>query len=165
MEDFLKKILYTGVGLVALASEKLQTTIDDLVEQGKLSKDDGKQIVDEFLASTSDKRDEMESKLRSVVEEVVSKIQFPSNEDFDKLHKRVEEFESRFRETTEDVLNRFGISSEGIVEELKKRIEVLEDKLGFKKQQADETSADGEPVEEAPKTRAEVEETPPADGE
>ena len=42
MENLIRKVLYTGVGIVAATTERLQMSIDELVEKGKISEEEGK---------------------------------------------------------------------------------------------------------------------------
>lgn len=95
MEDLFKKFLYTGVGLVSLTAEKLQESVDELVGKGKISKDEGKKLIDDFLENADSKKDEFESKLKEVAENVVSSISVPSLKDFQALVDRIEVLEKK----------------------------------------------------------------------
>ncbi len=99
MEDLFKKFLYTGVGVVATSAEKLQTTIDDLVKRGKLSEDEGKKVVDSFVKDTEDRREDFEAKLRSTVENVMSKFDFPTSDEVNILKNRIAELEEKLGDT------------------------------------------------------------------
>ena len=74
MQDLFKKFVYTGVGLVATTVEKFQQSVDKLVDEDKISQDEGKKIVDDLVKNTEAKREEFEGKLRSIVEEVMTKL-------------------------------------------------------------------------------------------
>lgn len=74
MQDLFKKFVYTGVGLVATTVEKFQQSVDKLVDEDKISQDEGKKIVDDLVKNTEAKRDEFEGKLRSIIEEVMAKL-------------------------------------------------------------------------------------------
>ena len=65
MEDLFKKFLYTSVGLVSSTVEKIQTSVDKLVDEDKLSQDEGKKIVDDLVKNTEAKREEFENKLKT----------------------------------------------------------------------------------------------------
>lgn len=99
MEDLFKKFLYTGVGLVSMTAEKLQESIDELVGKGKISKDEGKKILDDFFDGAESKKDEFESKLKAVAEDVVNSISFPSVKEFQAMKDRIEELEKKLSET------------------------------------------------------------------
>ncbi len=95
MEDLFKKFLYTGVGLVSLTAEKLQESIDELVGKGKISKDEGKKIINDFFENAESKKDEFEAKLKEVAENVVGSISFPSSKEFQALIDRIEVLEKK----------------------------------------------------------------------
>ena len=95
MADVFKKLFYTGVGLVSLTSEKVQETVDELVKQRKISQEEGKKIVDDFIKETEAKKEDFEDKLKKVVEEVVDKFEFLTGKDLDELRNRIDTLESK----------------------------------------------------------------------
>ncbi|MEO0896598.1 MAG: hypothetical protein AAFY71_09385 [Bacteroidota bacterium] len=95
MEDFFKKVLYTGVGLASLTAEKLQESVDDLVGKGKLSENEGKKILDDFFDSTEAKKDEFESKLKEAADQAMEKFNFVSKTEVDELKEKIAELESK----------------------------------------------------------------------
>lgn len=99
MKDLIKNFLYTGVGLVALASEKVQSVVDDLVEQGKLSQEEGKKIVDDFFKTSESKREELENRIKKMTENLTGKLDFFSKEDVDSVRDRLEELEDKLTES------------------------------------------------------------------
>jgi polyhydroxyalkanoate synthesis regulator phasin len=94
MEDLFKKFLYTGVGFVALTAEKFQKTIDKLVSENKISTEEGRKIVDDFLKNTSTKREEFESQLKSITEKVVRSFDFATAHEVKALKDRVDKLEA-----------------------------------------------------------------------
>lgn len=96
MEDLFKKVMYTGIGLVAFAAEKIQTSVDDLVNQEKISKEEGRKIVEDFLDNTEAKKDEFENKLKALTEDVVAKFNFTKKDDtLTDLVARIEAIEAK----------------------------------------------------------------------
>ena len=98
MEELIKKVLYTGVGLVASATEKVQQQVNDLVENDKISKDEGKKIVDSFVKSTEEKKTELETRLNEMVEGIINKLDLVRKSDIDDLIKKVERLEKEAAE-------------------------------------------------------------------
>ncbi|RMG74469.1 MAG: hypothetical protein D6722_02430 [Bacteroidetes bacterium] len=97
MEDLFKKFLYTGVGLVSLTAEKLQEAVDELVGQGKVSKEEGRKIVGDFVDQIESKRDEAEAKMKEWVESFTKNMNVPklaTKEDLADLVKRIEALEA-----------------------------------------------------------------------
>ena len=102
MEDLFKKVIYTGVGLVSVTAEKFQSSVDKLVDENKISREEGRKVVDELVQDTEGKREEFESQLKSLVEDVFSRTRVVSQQDFDALVKRVEALEGTDTEEKED---------------------------------------------------------------
>lgn len=97
--ETLKKVFYAGVGFVALAVERVQKTIDDLVKQGKMSEEEGKKIVDDFVKTTEVKKGELEERLRKIADTILDKFDFLSKEEVDQIQNRIEELETSITST------------------------------------------------------------------
>jgi polyhydroxyalkanoate synthesis regulator phasin len=98
MEELLKKFLYTGVGVVAFTAEKLQEAVDELVGKGKVSEDEGKKIVDNFVGDVEGKRNELEDRLRTMADNFAEAINLPrlmTREDLEALTARVAAIEAK----------------------------------------------------------------------
>ena len=93
-DNLFKKVVYAGVGLASVAAEKIEETVNDLVDKGKLSDNEGKKIVDDFFKNTEVKTAEFEEKLKDVVKNVVTKFDFLKRDDVEGLKKRIEELEA-----------------------------------------------------------------------
>lgn len=101
MADLIRKVLYTGVGLVTTTAERVQKSINELVEAGKLSEEEGKKVVDDLVTDTENKRDEFETKLRDMVGNIMRKLDSPRRDDIDALQTRIAELEAKLAETAE----------------------------------------------------------------
>ncbi len=105
MENMLKKALYTGVGLVTVASDKVQETVKNLVDNGKLSEEEGKKVVNDFMTDLDSKKNEFESRINNIVNKIVNTVDLPSRSDFSTLKNRIKELEAQLEtsETTTSV--------------------------------------------------------------
>ncbi|RMG16386.1 MAG: hypothetical protein D6730_25205 [Bacteroidetes bacterium] len=95
MEDILKKVLYTGVGLVSLTAEKLQQAVDELVEKEKMTEEEGKKVVEEFQQESQSRKQELEERLKSFIKNLSDNLSFTSKKDWEELVKRVEALEAQ----------------------------------------------------------------------
>ena len=81
--EMVKNMVYAGVGLATMTTEKVKETIDELVEKGRISDTEGKKIVDDFFSSTEKRREEFETKFKSVSDKlfwiVISSFLMPTN--------------------------------------------------------------------------------------
>lgn len=94
MENPLKQFLYAGIGLASLTTEKVQSTLDELVEKGKISDSEAKKVAEDVIANLNGKREDFEDKLGDVVKNVAEKLNYVKREDYENLQKRVKDLES-----------------------------------------------------------------------
>ena len=78
--ETLKKALYAGIGIGAIAIEKIKETTKELVEQEKISEDDGKKIVTNFIQHIEAKKQSFEQEMHKLENIVVNKL-IPNNAD------------------------------------------------------------------------------------
>jgi len=95
MEDLIKKFVYTGVGLASLTAEKLQKSIDKLVDEDKISEKEGRKRVDEFFQKTESKKKSFETQINKIIKEVISKFDFSKAKEILDLNKRVKVLENK----------------------------------------------------------------------
>ena len=93
MKELLKNIVYAGIGAAFLTKEKIEELTDDLVERGKISKDEGKQFVDELVNKTDSIKSSLDLKISSIIEEQIKQLDIPTNADFEDLRRQVEELQ------------------------------------------------------------------------
>lgn len=95
MGDLIKKFVYTGVRLASLTAEKLQKSIDKLVDEDKISEKEGRKIVDEFFQKTESKKKSFETQINKIIKEVISKFDFSKAKEILDLNKRVKVLENK----------------------------------------------------------------------
>ncbi len=78
--ELLKNIVYAGVGLATVTTEKVKDTIDDLVEKGMISDTEGKKIIDDFFATTEKRKEEFENKFKTATDKISEKFEFINKE-------------------------------------------------------------------------------------
>ena len=106
MDDLLKKVLHTSLGVIATATEKVQGTVDDLVDKEKLNKDEGKKILNDFVNATEEKRSELEGKLGEMVEGIIDRLNLSKKSEVDALNKRIEALEMQLKMSTDSTFNK-----------------------------------------------------------
>ena len=102
MENLFKKFIYTGVGFVSLTTERMRTTIKGLTEDGKISEEEGKKIIDDFSKNTETKRDEIESQFKSIIEKVLKSFNFAAASDLSKIENRIAVLEALLAKKDEE---------------------------------------------------------------
>lgn len=90
----LRKVALVGVGGSALALEKSQEIVDELVEKGKLSVDEGKALTSR-LVQRHKKDGDGEGYDREELEALLIEMNVAQRKDIDELEERVRELENR----------------------------------------------------------------------
>ncbi len=93
MDKIVRKALYTAVGIVAGTTERLQKVIDDLVSRGRLSEEEGKKVVDDVVKTSENQREDYDFRFRNVIDSVLSKLNLPQGDAYEKMEKRVKSLE------------------------------------------------------------------------
>lgn len=100
MEELLKKILYTGVGFFSLTTSKIKELVNELVTDQKITEDEGKKLVDDFMSKTKDQRKDFEEQLKTVSSKFKKDFDETSEDTINTLKKRIEELESQLKGTS-----------------------------------------------------------------
>lgn len=103
MDKLFKKVLYTGIGIFTATTERLQKAIDDLVQRGKLSEEEGMKVVEDVVKNTENKKEEYESRFRRLIDAALDKLNLPQGDTHDKLEKRVKSLEVKLGLLTKEL--------------------------------------------------------------
>ncbi len=95
MLDIMRKAALAGIGALTLTEERARHLVDELVQQGRMSREEGESLVRDMLAKTEASREEWETRIREMVQEVFRKMDLVPRADFDALETRYEALEKR----------------------------------------------------------------------
>lgn len=90
MFEQLKKLAMIGIGGTALAVEKVSGYVEDLVEQGKLTVDEGKKLTEELIRN---KEKEVTEKGREEIEAILLEMNIAQRKDIEMLESRIDDLE------------------------------------------------------------------------
>lgn len=107
--DELKKILLFGVGAASITYEKATETIDELVQKGKLTVSEGKELGEELKRNLQEKANNMaEVKKEKDLEKgplnkedvlkIIAEYDLISRTEFNLLKEKVKELEEKLKE-------------------------------------------------------------------
>ncbi|BAF73061.1 phasin family protein [Sulfurovum sp. NBC37-1] len=86
----LKDLFYIGLGGALLAKEKVEKELNELVEKGKLNKEEAQKLIDKAKAKGEDEEKEFKSKLKEAIREVLEEMDLATKSDIEALHKEKE---------------------------------------------------------------------------
>ncbi|NMB08948.1 MAG: hypothetical protein GX981_11245 [Tissierellia bacterium] len=97
MEDLLKNIFFAGVGSLALTYEKSSELIKNLVEKGKITVEQGKQLNEELKRVVDDNQNKIENVevIEANIKNHLNSLNLATKEDIDNLNKRIDELENK----------------------------------------------------------------------
>ncbi|MGI4760662.1 MAG: phasin family protein [Janthinobacterium lividum] len=74
MDDLFKKFINTGVGFLSQGNKAVQTAIEKLVKESKISEQEGKKIVDDLLKGGEAKRADLEKQFQGLTADLKSRV-------------------------------------------------------------------------------------------
>ena len=89
MIELIKKIMFTGVGMASLTKEKISALANEIIEKGKLSEKEGKELLDELMKKSDAAQKELEVRTEKLVQESLKKMNLASRADLLKLEKQL----------------------------------------------------------------------------
>ena len=92
IEDIIKKAFYTGVGFLT-NPKGFKEKIDDLVNKGDMTAEEGKKAFTEFEKDFKTKTEELESNIQRMVRTALDKMDIPSKEKETAMEKRIKSLE------------------------------------------------------------------------
>lgn len=109
MKEEARRIFLAGVGTAALTCEKAGEVINKLIEKGKLSVEEGKELSEELKREVKTKGEDTK----------------------DSIMKKVDDMKPLTKDVLQEVLEERNIATKGDIIEIKRRLEAIEEKLGI----------------------------------
>jgi polyhydroxyalkanoate synthesis regulator phasin len=95
MIDLFKKGLLTGLGLVIITAEEIEKRINSLVEKGKLSAEEGENIVRELVQKSEDQQIEVHEWISKSIKSAMDSLDIADREQVENLEARISSLEDR----------------------------------------------------------------------
>ncbi len=94
MLDAIHKMFLAGVGLAAMTKDKIDEHIKELVEKGKLTEIEGRELAEDMLKKSRQAKEDLQKQVEKSVQQTLQTLQIASREDIEKLQARVEKLET-----------------------------------------------------------------------
>jgi polyhydroxyalkanoate synthesis regulator phasin len=95
MDEYTRKLALLGIGIAALTREKAEEIVNEFVETGDLSEDDGKKMVKDLMNSSTKHKGVLEKKIEEEVKKAAAKLNLASKEDIKRLEKKIAAMEGK----------------------------------------------------------------------
>ena len=93
MFEVINKAFLVGVGLAAMAGEKVEELAKELAEKGKLSEAEARKLADDMVAKSAKARKDLKAQIEKRIEEALHKMHLPTKDDIDGLKARIDKLE------------------------------------------------------------------------
>ena len=97
MFEIFKKSLFAGLGLAVVTKTKLESVLEKLVEEGKLSRTEAEKMGQELLESGEKQWTDFEGRLKETVKGFLADMDICKASDLKKLEKKVRALDMRLK--------------------------------------------------------------------
>ena len=96
-ETFLERLVLLQIGAAAATRERIEQMVEGLVQQGRLQREEGRELVNDVMSRAKERSGGARSLLDASVQQGLRGAGVPSREDYEDLMFRVEQLEHRVR--------------------------------------------------------------------
>jgi len=97
MFEIFKKSLFAGLGLAVVTKTKLESVLEKLVEEGKMSREEAEKMGQELLESGEKQWDDFETRLKETVKGLLDNMDVCKASDLKKMEKKVKAIDMRLK--------------------------------------------------------------------
>ena len=89
MIDLLKKVMYAGVGALALTEEKAKELVSELEKKGEVTSEEGKKMVKDLVEKGKQRSEELRKTVSEEVKKAIAGCNLVDKESFEQLKAEV----------------------------------------------------------------------------
>ena len=99
--DLINKMFLTGVGLAFMTKEKIEEMSRELMEKGRLSEKEGRQLLEDLLKKSEKAKKDIEAQIEKIVKESLKKMNIATTDDLKALEKKIRTLEKKLEQSEE----------------------------------------------------------------
>ena len=97
MFEIFKKSLFAGLGLAVVTKSKLESILEKLVEEGKMSRGEAEKMGKELLESGENQWTDFETRLQETIKGFLKNMDICKTTDLKKLEKKIKAINKRLK--------------------------------------------------------------------
>ena len=74
MTDYFKKAMYIGLGMASATKERIDSMVDDMTDQTRMSEEEGRKFADSLKEEACKARQDLHANIRSVVDGALDRV-------------------------------------------------------------------------------------------
>lgn len=95
MFESLRKMMLIGVGAADMAADKLRQMVDDFVERGEISMEEGRKLYNELLSRADEQRQTANERIKTQVRETLKDLGVADRTQIAMLESRIDSLERK----------------------------------------------------------------------
>ena len=93
-----RKFLLLGIGALSLTEERLEQIISGMVKKGEISRQEGRDLVQEMLKKIKQEKNNLSEKIKKEFDSLMDKVDVPKQSEINELKQRVAELEAKLEQ-------------------------------------------------------------------
>jgi polyhydroxyalkanoate synthesis regulator phasin len=89
MLDFMKKAMFTGLGLAFMTKERIEEFSKEIIEKGRFSETERKEFIDELQKKSKEARKKLQEQIQSAVNTTLKNMNIATKDDISRVEKRL----------------------------------------------------------------------------
>ncbi len=98
MKDILQKAWYFGLGVFDFTREKVENLVQEMVQRGEISQQEGPEAVKQFLDKAQEAQAAVAEKLKELVNKALTETKLARAADLEAIEKRVAALEAEIQQ-------------------------------------------------------------------
>lgn len=95
MKDLLSTMLDLGLGIVAITKERAEAIVDELVKQGRMSKEEGSDFIKKIIEKGKQSEIEIQKKIETIVQKKIKEYNIATREEINTLKREIEQLKKQ----------------------------------------------------------------------
>ncbi len=95
MFESLRKLMYIGLGAASMSRDKVQQTIDEMVNRGEVTADEGKSLYNDWVSRAEEEGRNLNDRIRNQVRQYLGDVGVADRNQIEVLAGRIEALEYR----------------------------------------------------------------------
>ncbi len=101
MIDLIKRAMFTGIGVATLTKEKIEEISKEFIEKGKLSEQEGKNLVEELISQSEESKKMVQGMVEGAVKTTLQKMNLATSSEVEELKKEIQELKQALEKNRE----------------------------------------------------------------
>jgi polyhydroxyalkanoate synthesis regulator phasin len=96
MFDLVKKAMFAGVGAAVVTKDKVEKSLQEMVDKGKMSADEAKDLTSKIVAAGEKETEQARNEATRLFTDMLNRAQVVTKDQMESLEKRVRDLEGQW---------------------------------------------------------------------